>query len=63
MNAEELFLEKGFAKSVNDTEVPFTKDNDFIKFSKTDYSYWTNLTDVEELKPAINAQLVEMGRL
>lgn len=63
MNAEELFLEKGFAKSVNDTEVAFTKDNDFIKFSKTDYSYWTNLTDVEELKPAINAQLVEMGRL
>jgi hypothetical protein len=63
MNAEELFLEKGFAKSVNDTEVAFTKDNDFIKFGKTDYSYWTNLTDVEELKPAINAQLVEMGRL
>ena len=63
MNAEELFLEKGFAKSVNDTEVSFTKDNDFIKFGKTDYSYWTNLTDVEELKPAINAQLVEMGRL
>ena len=63
MNAEELFLEKGFAKSVNDTEVAFTKDNGFIKFSKTDYSYWTNLTDVEELKPAINAQLVEMGRL
>lgn len=63
MTAEELFESNGFIKSVTNTEIAFTKGNDFIKFSQVDYSYWTNLNNVDELKEAIHQQLVEMGRV
>ena len=63
MTAAELFESKGFIKSVTNTEIAFTKGNDFIKFSQVDYSYWTNLNNVDELKEAIHQQLVEMGRV
>ena len=61
MTAEQMFLEKGFVKSVNDTEIAFTKGDDFIKFSKVDYSYWHNLNDVTDLKLAIYEQMKELG--
>ena len=61
MTAEQLFLEKGFVKSITDTEIVFTKGDGFIKFSLTDRSYWHNLTDITDLKPAIQQQNTELG--
>lgn len=61
MTAIELFNEKGYTFEDKTNYIEYRNVASFVRFSKTDKAYWTNLTDISDLKTAIYTQMQELG--